>query len=389
MNKNLSSPAAVDSVALDGLWNLHRPKNGQTWPALVPGCVHSDLGRAGLLPSMDWRDNEATQQWIDAETWIYRRTFRLAENQIAGATSELICEGLDTIATVSLNGKVLVEANNMYRTWHCSVGSILRAGENTIEVTFHSTLPVIAAGQAKKPLLEWNIYFDRHAGRGYVRKMACAYGWDWSPVAPTAGIWKSIRLEFTRGARWEDVHVRQQHSAGEVALNVDWKVAGSGNVHLELRKDGNIVAQTVEVSSAGKVTLVVKNPELWWPNTLGSQPLYELSATLTDSEGRQDIWKRRLGLRKLRLVRDRDEVGESFYYEINGKTMFSKGANWIPIKILLPEITREDYRKLLQDTVDANMNMLRVWGGGIYESDDFYDLCDEMGILVWQDFMFA
>jgi beta-mannosidase len=162
-----------------------------------------------------------------------------------------------------------------------------------------------------------------------------------------------------------------------------------GRVHLELRREGNLIAEANASSSDGRATLVVKNPELWWPNTLGAQPLYELHATLTADSGAQDIWQRRIGLRQLRLVRELDSVGESFYFEINGRTMFAKGANWVPARILLPQITREDYRKLLQDTADANMNMLRVWGGGIYENDDFYDLCDELGILVWQDFIFA
>jgi beta-mannosidase len=388
MNKTASF-SAVDSISLDGLWSLHRPSKDQSWPAIVPGCVHSDLRREGVLAPLEWRDNEATQQWLDAETWVYRRTFNLTEGQLKDATPELVCDGLDTLSTVSLNGKVVMETDNMFRTWRSPVAPYLRAGENTIEITFHSTLPVIAAGQSKVPLREWNIYFDRHLGRGYVRKMSCSYGWDWAPIAPTAGIWKNIRLEFIRAARWDDVHIRQKHSAGEVTLDIQWKTTGPGNVHLELSKDGKIIAQADAASSVGKATLVVKNPELWWPNTLGAQPLYDFSATLTESNGKQDHWKGRLGLRTLRLVRDKDEIGESFYFEVNGKMIFSKGANWIPIKILLPEITREDYRKLLQDTADANMNMLRVWGGGIYESDDFYDLCDELGILVWQDFMFA
>jgi len=390
MNQPPPSPSSsIESISLDGTWMLHRPKTNESWPAVVPGCVHSDLGRAGLLPSIDWRDNEATQQWLDAETWVYRRTFTLTESQLSGAQPELVCDGLDTLATISLNGTKVLETDNMFRVWRCPVGPQLRAGENTIEITFHSTLPVIAAGQAKRPLREWNIYFDRHLGRGYVRKMPCAYGWDWGPVAPTAGIWKNIRLEFVRASRWQDVHLRQQHAKSEVRLEINWKTSGPGRVHFELRRNGVLVTDSATITCDGKSTLVVKNPELWWPNTLGAQPLYEFRAILTDSSGAQDIWERRIGLRSLRLVREKDSIGESFFYEINGQPMFCKGANWIPVRILLPEITREDYRKLLQDTADANMNMLRVWGGGIYENDDFYDLCDELGILVWQDFIFA
>jgi beta-mannosidase len=389
MSNPVAAKLAVESLSLDGEWSLHRPSTGITWPAFVPGCVHADLGRVGVLPSIDWRDNEATQQWIDAETWVYRRVFNVDEEQLAGAVPELVCEGLDTLATVCLNGKTLLQTDNMFRTWRCPVAPHLHPGENVIEITFHSTLPVIAAGQAKRPLREWNNYFHRHLGRGYVRKMPCSYGWDWGPVAPTAGIWKNIRLEFVRAARWNDVQIRQQHSDGQVTLKIQWETTGPGRVRFELWREGRLVTESETASTECNSVLTVTDPELWWPNTLGDQPLYEFRAILTDDSGRQDHWNRRIGLRSLRLVRERDAVGESFYFEINGKTMFCKGANWIPVRILLTEITREDYRSLLQDAADSNMNMLRAWGGGIYENDDFYDLCDELGILVWQDFIFA
>ena len=375
------SSAAVEILSLDGSWTLHRPSTGESFPAVVPGCVHSDLKRAEVIPGIDWRDNEATQQWIDGEGWIYRRTFVLTEDQLAHA--ELVCDGLDTLATISVNGAVVLEADNMYRVWRCT--PVLQTGENVIEIAFHSTLPKLAEGQAKRPLREWNIYFDRHNGRGYVRKMPCAYGWDWGPVAPTAGIWKNIRLEFTRAAKWDEVRIRQEHAAGQVELQIEWQIQGAGAVRFELWREGKLVGE----STGEESHIVVANPELWWPNNLGAQPLYDFRAILTSASGQKDVWARRIGLRTLRLVRDRDEVGETFYFEVNGHPMFAKGANWIPIRILLPEITREDYRQLLQDTADSHMNMLRVWGGGIYENEEFYDLCDELGILVWQDFMFA
>lgn len=374
---------ALHSLSLDGDWTLHRPATNEDFPARVPGCSHLDLFRAGVLPSMDWRDNEATQQGLDAESWVYRRAFTLTPEQLAMPNIELVCEGLDTFATVILNGAKVLETDNMFRTWRAPAAPLLREGENQIEITFHSTLPAIEAGQAKRPLREWNIYFDRHHGRGYVRKMACSYGWDWGPVAVTAGIWKSIRLDFVCGARWNDVRLRQTHAAGQVTLDVAWEIEGEAAVRFELWREGTLVASSTD----GK--LVVENPKLWWPNTLGAQPLYDFRAILTDASGAEDRWERRVGLRALRLVREKDAGGESFYFEINGRVMFCRGANWVPHRVLLPSITREDYARLLQDTVDSNMNMLRVWGGGIYENEDFYDLCDELGILVWQDFPFA
>jgi len=383
----LSSPSIV-SLPLDGEWRLSRPVTGDTYAALVPGCVHTDLARAGVLAPMDWRDNEATQQWIDAEEWVYRRTFTVDETFLASPV-ELVCDGLDTLASVSINGRPALEANNMFRTWRRSVEELLITGENTIEVTFHSTLPLLAEGQKLRPLREWNIYFDRHAGRGYIRKMACSYGWDWGPVAPTAGIWKNIRLESITGARWQDVALRQRHSPGQATLYVSWKTEGVGTVTLELWIDNTLVTQLNSPSESGQASLVVDHPQLWWPNDLGAQPLYEFRATLTDSAGRVDTWHRRIGLRALRLVREPDEAGESFTFEVNGTAIFAKGANWVPHRILLPEITREDYARLLGDAADSHMNMLRVWGGGIYEDDAFYEICDELGILVWQDFQFA
>ena len=379
---------SVKTLSLDGAWTLVRPSTGETHDAVVPGCVHLDLQRAGVLASLDWRDNEALQQGLDAETWVYEREFILEETGIA--VGELVCEGLDTLATVRINGSVVLEADNMFREWRFSVGAHLRPGRNVISATFHSTLPVIAAGQARRPLREWNIYFDRHCGRGYVRKMACAYGWDWGPVAPTAGIWKSLRLEFTQAARFTDLHIRQQHDGGRVLLNVAWQNEGVGQTRLEVWREGKLVAETSASSADSQAQLKITQPELWWPVDMGAQPLYELRAILRDAAtGTEDVWSRRIGLRFLRLRRDADEIGESFAFEINGRPFFCKGANWVPHRIFLPEITRADYARLLQDTADSHMNMLRVWGGGIYESDDFYELCDELGILVWQDFLFA
>lgn len=371
------------SLSLNGDWTMHRPSTGENFPAVVPGCSHLDLARAGALPPMDWRDNEATQQGLDAESWLYRRSFTVREEELHAPRIELVCEGLDTYASVVINGSPVLETDNMFREWRAAVRPLLKAGENTIEITFHSTLPHIAKGQAKRPLREWNIYFDRHHGRGYVRKMACSYGWDWGPVAVTAGIWKPIRLEFIRAARWKDVHIRQRHGLNEVTLDIAWEIEGEGRVRFELWREGKLVASSAD----GK--LAASHPELWWPNTLGAQPLYDFKAILTDASGAESRWERRIGLRSLRLVREKDEAGESFTFEINGRPFFCRGANWVPHRILLPSITREDYARLLRDTADSHMNMLRVWGGGIYESEDFYDLCDELGILVWQDFPFA
>ena len=381
---------AVETLDLGGEnWLLHRPGTGETYPARVPGCVHLDLVRAGVIPTLDWRDNEATQQWIDGEDWVYSRRFSLELGTLTAHRIELVCDGLDTLATVSINGAPVLEADNMFRVWRVDVLSLLRPGENKLEIAFHSTLPTIAQGQAQRRLREWNIYFDRHAGRGYVRKMACSYGWDWGPVAATAGIWKNICLERVRSARWQNVHIRQQHTPGSVVLQIGWESEGSGTGRFSLLRRGRLIAETSAAAVDGHAELYVAEPELWWPVDLGPQALYEFRATLTGADGATDVWERRIGVRSLRLVREPDASGETFFFEVNGRAIFCKGSNWVPHRILLPEITRSALRRLLEDAAGAHMNMLRVWGGGIYESDDFYDLCDELGILVWQDFAFA
>jgi beta-mannosidase len=233
-------------------------------------------------------------------------------------------------------------------------------------------------------------------GGGWVRKEQCNYGWDWGPVLVTCGIWRPIKLIAYDTARIEDVYITQKHQKGRVTLNIDigtdiFGKHSGGDITVKVSRCGQPGQSTSVV--AGKhtrVSLVIDRPELWWPNGMGSQPLYDVTVNLADKAGGfLDSVTKRIGLRTLRLQRKKDRWGESFAFNVNGVTFFAKGADWIPADTFVPSITPENYRDLIESAAECNMNMLRVWGGGIYEQDMFYDLCDEMGICVWQDFMFA
>ncbi len=382
----------MQTLDLGGAWTLTRCSTGATYPAEVPGCTHLDLRRAEAIPDPDWRDNEALLLWIGEEDWLYEREITLAPGQLAGlAAAELVCEGLDTIAEVRINGAVVLNADNMYRTWRVAVLAALREGLNHLAVRFSSPLPTMVAGDQRRRLPAWNIYRDEFWGRPYVRKMACAFGWDWGPIATTAGIWRPLRLELIASARLTDVSVRQRHAAGAVTLQAAWTAdaAAGHSLHLSVHHLGREVAAAEVAASTATYELKIPDSQLWWPNGLGEQPLYEVRWELRAAGRTLDAQTRRIGLRTLELVRERDAAGESFLFAVNGVRFFAKGSNWVPHRISLPAVTVDDYRRLIDDAADANMNMLRVWGGGIYELDAFYDACDERGVLVWQDCCFA
>jgi beta-mannosidase len=365
-------------------------------PAQVPGCIHLDLLRAGMLEDMNWRDNESRQQWVAEESWVYTRSFEVDEALMRCDRVVLECRGLDTLATVTVNGREVLQADNMFRTWEVDVGDDLFVGTNRIDVQFASPIPFMEEKQDAFPLPCWNSYDPRYRGKSWLRKMPCSFGWDWGLMAVTCGIWRDISLVGYRGARCVDARLRQQHRDGAVNLHVTGSVERYGHDDLEIwvrveQDDERVIATEIELEGDYfETVLTVENPELWWPNGLGEQPLYHVRVEIADSRGHVlDVWRRRIGLRTLELDRHRDKWGESFQFVVNGVPFFAKGANWVPADILVPRLTRGDYARLLGAAADAHMNMIRAWGGGFYEQDDFFDVCDERGLLVWQDFMFA
>ncbi|MDA3800296.1 MAG: hypothetical protein PF692_14615 [Kiritimatiellae bacterium] len=376
-------------IDLNGMWTLRQNGTENEWQGIVPGCVHMDLEKAGVIPPIDWRDNEEKSLWVGEEDWTYLRCFEISEEDILSDRLMLVCEGLDTLADVFINDQKVFHADNMYRTWRYDIKSFVQVGSNSIAVQFYSPLDTMVEKQAEKPLAAWNVYKSYYAGRGYVRKMACAFGWDWGPIAVTAGIWKDISIKPVVKTELNDVMISQTHEDESVFLDVSWNVDKPVEALVTLSFNDEIISQQGVSSSDTFVEISIDSPKRWWPAGLGEQPLYDLDVIILDSETVLDSCHKKIGLRKLELIREDDEVGQSFSFKVNGNPFFVKGANCIPANIYLPSITKDMSAVVINAAIDANMNMLRVWGGGVFESEDFYDLCDEKGVLIWQDFMFA
>ncbi|MGI6368309.1 MAG: beta-mannosidase [Anaerolineae bacterium] len=389
---------AVQTLSLNGAWQLYKQGQGDPIPACVPGCVHTDLLAANLIPDPYYRDNELAVLWVGETDWTYRRTFEVPADLLKNRNLWLRCKGLDTIAHVRLNGRELGYADNMFREWSFDIKGVLRSGQNQIEIAFSSPMQYVRAKNASSRYLPaWGVGDHKLDSGGWIRKEPCNFGWDWGPELATSGIWRDIEIVAWNTARLEDVETRQtHHTDGSVSLEVSAQAALSTSDTVQARftltLEGKAIASGSTTLQDGKAqaTLMVKCPALWWPNGMGAQPLYDLTVSLLDNGGVElDSTCKRIGLRTLELVRQADAYGQSFHFAANGVPFFAKGANWIPDDVFAASMTRERYRRSLQDAVDANMNMLRVWGGGLYEQDDFYDLCDELGLCVWQDFIFA
>jgi beta-mannosidase len=378
---------------LNGVWTVKQADKEREIPAKVPGDIYADLLNAGDIPDPFYRDNENDLQWIGKSDWSYRRTFTVDQDLLGHEQVFLQCEGLDLFATIIINGKTVAQTDNMFRRYEWDVKKYLKTGENSIEVNFASTIPYIEKRQSEKYLRHWG---QNNAGAfGWVRKEACNYGWDWGIKAVCCGIWRPIRLLGVSEARIADVFITQEHAEKTVKLDcrigIDKPTAGAA-VEIAVKLAGETAAAIdipVEKDSC-RTQIVLENPRLWWPNNLGEQPLYDVVINLRDSGGRViDEKNKRIGLRTLELDRHEDQWGESFQFKVNSVAFFAKGANWIPADAVQARLTADRYRDLLESAAKANMNMLRVWGGGIYEEDVFYELCDELGICVWQDFIFA
>lgn len=380
-------------VGLDGAWELRKAGSEEGYPALVPGCVHTDLMRAGVIEDPFKGDNEYRVAWVHEEDWEYTRSF---EYDIAFVDSDKVfleCDGLDTFAELNLNGAILGRVDNMYVQHRFDITDKLKPTDNNLKVRFSSPTKCAAPLVQKEPLLSPG---DSIPGSIYTRKSPCQWGWDWGPKLPTVGIWRPIRLAAYRIGRVADVRVRQAHRhSGQVVISVEVSVEKyrrlptSATVTLT-HPDGKTDTQEIKsISSTGKCSFTLAKPSLWWPNGYGDQPLYEVEAVLKSDGEELDSLSRRIGLRKIELSQRKDRDGRSFTFAVNGVSIFAKGANWVPADQFPSRITDGHYRHLIRSAARANMNMLRVWGGGFYEDERFYDLCDEYGILIWQDFMYS
>ncbi|SED73822.1 glycoside hydrolase family 2 protein [Ruania alba] len=362
-------------------------------PAQVPGSVHTDLLSAGLIEDPYLGENEAALTWVHRADWVYETTFE-AEPIAPGERAALAFEGLDTVATITLNGAIVGRTENMHRSYRFDVTGLLEE-ENTLVVSFSSALTraeEIAQEVGPRPH-SYDHPFNA------VRKMACSFGWDWGPDLQTAGIWKPVHLE-----RWHEARLAQVRplvtvgadGTGRVEVVADLEVAGAEDpgrrVRAELTApDGGPIATGEVAVTGGRAVVVLEagDVDLWWPHGYGPQSRYDLQVTLADGDRERDSWSRKVGFRDVAVRADPDEAGTSFVIEVNGVPVFIKGANWIPDDHLLTRVTPERYARRVEQSVAANINLLRVWGGGIYEQDAFYDACDAAGVLVWQDFLLA
>jgi beta-mannosidase len=365
-------------------WTFQEPQSQRWLSAKVPGCIHTDLLSHGLIPDPFHGSNELLLQDLEERDCDYRLDFEADPELLGHEHIELVALGLDTVAQIRMNGTRVAAVENMFIEHRFDVKAHLLAGTNRLDIHFTSPLAYIRARLGDEELVEWQ---DPVGGSSRIRKEPCNFGWDWGPRFVTSGIWRPIGLHAWSGNRIESVHVAQAHGEDGVRLTFTPRLArpaNGGSLHGMITLDGE------PVTDFTGETVLLKAPRLWWPNGHGAQPLYRVVLTWHDADGRAlDTWEKRIGLRTIELDRHPDAFGESFQFVVNGRPLFAKGANWIPADAFTTEVTRERYARLLGSAVEAHMNMIRVWGGGVYESEDFYDICDEKGLLVWQDFMFA
>ncbi|MFP4013306.1 MAG: beta-mannosidase [Chitinispirillaceae bacterium] len=376
-----------ECIDLNGEWRLSisDERNSPVFKAHVPGCVHLDLLSNKFIPEPFFGRNELDLQWIEEKDWEYSRNFHLTKQAAAQAQIHLVAEGLDTSSTIFINNTPVAQTENMFCGVRLDIKPHVKSGENCIRIVFHSPAAYISE---RKHLHTFDQPNDPVGGSSLMRKQQCSFGWDWAPRFATSGIYKPIRIEARSLPRLERVGIQQLHSDDQVELCFTPVTDGPGksngcSVEYSLLLNGKLIDKTTENR------IRVNDPSLWWPNGLGEQPLYELIAALKD-ENEQKIDSKRffIGLRTVELERKRDKWGESFLFKVNGIPVYGKGSCWIPAHSFVTA-GEKHIENLLDSAVKANMNMIRVWGGGIYETDLFYDICDRKGLLVWQDFMFA
>jgi beta-mannosidase len=378
----------VPAIDLTGWWRLAEQGGPREAEMRVPGDVHSALFDARLIPDPYAARNEYDLRWVAEREWLLSREFDLpGGSELDGWVMEV--DQLDTIAELRLNGEPLIEAGNAFRRYRARLDGRLKAAGNRIVLLFRSAPRVANARQAAQPFpVPWHAGNSPIPNGNMLRKPQCHFGWDWNIALAPLGLYGNVRLRHAPDALIDAVLVHQAHAAGSVTVDVEARLdtASPAVLPYSIALGEQVTSGIVDLAreSRIRVSFVIDNPDLWWPAGLGPQTLQELVVSVGGVEERRSI-----GLRSVRLLSEPDEVGRSFRVAVNGKEVFCRGANWIPADALPGRITREKTQDLLHSAVAANMNMLRVWGGGQYEPDWFYDLCDELGLLVWQDFMFA
>lgn len=387
--RDSSSKRTSKNQYLHTHWQFCETKDSTWYEATVPGYVHTNLLENHLIPDPFISNNEEKVQWVHKKDWIYQTHFKVKPALLKRNNVRLIFKGLDTYADVYLNDSLLFRSNNMFRPWQKEVKELLRE-KNKLTVKLHSPLT---------PKIHSNVpgYVKKLPGyeRIFTRKAAFHYGWDWAPRLIPSGIYRPVLLEG-----WDAAHIENYHlQVGEIdKQKANVKLSLRINAEKNTKAAFHFLINSQNYSRKLKlkkgihdysISFHITEPSLWWVHNLGKPHLYKLEGALVVQRKVADSLNMKLGLRKVRLVQQKDEAGETFYFSLNGKRVFMKGANYVPQDVFLSRVDSSDYQKLIQQILDANMNMIRVWGGGIYEKELFYDLCDQNGILVWQDFMFA
>ena len=403
-----NAQTAKQEQAIDQNWQFRQADKPEWHSARVPGCVHTDLMSAHLIPDPYYRDNEKQVQWIEQEEWEYRTNFNVSRDMFEKPVIQMTFKGLDTYADVYLNGSLILKAGDMFRTWTVDCKKQLQEKGNNLRVLFHS-----AVKEGFKKASEHTYWLPIHAvvpvsggkselkkADSQTRKAPYQYGWDTHPRLMTCGIWKPVTLTAWSDAKIEDVFVEPvkieaRQAKYNVRANITADTAKKYRLSVYLDNSSKPLNEQTVLLKKGtneeSLSLVIPNPRLWWPNGMGKPDMYSVKVVLSDEKGVDDLDEKteKIGVRTIEVVQDKDSIGRSFYFRVNGLPLFAKGSNHVPCDALITKISNEQYRDIINAVRDANMNMLRVWGGAIYENDIFYDLCDESGILIWQDFMFA
>ena len=384
MQNILSAQFSQRSLSSEN-WQFKNSKDSNWFPAKVPGTVHLDLMDNKIISDPFKDENEKKVQWVENEDWDYQTSFTISPHELKNENIDLVFNGLDTFSEIYLNGQLLKKTDNMFRKWNIPAKQYLKPGHNTLQIKFTSAV------NTGKELAKKIPFTMPESPRSFVRKAQYQFGWDWGPRLVTAGIWKDVQLEFWNNAKIitvKDIQKRVSGTSDNLRFDVEIYAQNAGDYTLDLNKIHQKISLKKGINKIS-VPYETKGMKLWQPNGRGEAHLYDFEVKLSKDQRNIDAKNIRIGLRTVELIQEKDEKGKSFYFKVNGQPLYIKGTNWIPGDSFSPRMTKEKYQKLIRDTKDAHMNMIRIWGGGIYEDDEFYKACDENGILVWQDFMFA
>lgn len=389
LNKDWTFSLAESSYSIEVVTNK-KIKSGNQFAATVPGTIHTDLLNNKLIDDPFYSDNELKMNWISDCDWIYQTKFNF-HNDVKN-NIDLVFEGLDTICEIYLNEIKLGGTDNMFLTYSYDVKKILKPTDNTLKVIIKS--PVRYAAQQEKKYGKLPVALN--SSRVYIRKAQYSFGWDWGPTLPTSGIWRKVYLQEWSNAKIDSLvfntkKIGKNYAEVEVIARLNTTTTKRISLFISLSYEDSVYVRKVPIQRLKntKINFKIKDPKLWWPNGEGDQNLYLLQAKIIDDNNViLDEVQRKVGIRTIELILKEKEV-TTFKFRINNRDIYCKGVNWIPADSFLPRVTDEKYSDLLSLAKQANINMVRVWGGGIYENNEFYSLCDELGLLVWQDFMFA